>query len=125
MTFVLEKMEGRRCVRLEFDGRVTISDLEQSRTILKDILRESEGTRKVLVDMRKASLDVSTIDVHQFVSSHRNELPADLLIAVIVQPKDWAISIFAENVAHNRMTYMRVFRDDLHACAWLGIHDPD
>lgn len=120
MTYVLETDEGGRYVRLEFDGRVTISDLEQSRKVLKDVLRESGGTRKVLVDMRKASLSVSTIDVHQFVASHRNELPAHVLIAVLVQSKDWSIAIFAENVAHNRSTSMRVFREEVHARAWLG-----
>lgn len=123
MTYVLEQMEAERCIRLEFDGRVTISDLEQSRKVLKDVLRKANGTRTVLVDMRKASLEVSTIDVHQFVASHRDELPADLLIAVLVQRKDWSIAIFAENVAHNRSVYMRVFRDELHARAWLGEGD--
>lgn len=123
MTYVLEKEADGRYVRLDFDGRVTISDLEQSRKVLRNVLRESDGTRKVLVDMRKASLSVSTIDVHQFVASHRNELPAHVLIAVLVQSKDWSIAIFAENVANNRSTSMRAFRDEVQARAWLGMSD--
>jgi len=123
MTCVLEKAEGGGCIRLEFDGRVAISDLEQSRKVLKDILRGSDGTRSVLVDMRSASLEVSTIDVHQFVASHRDELPADLRIAVLVDSKDWSIAIFAENVAQNRSTSLRAFRDESHARAWLGMGD--
>jgi hypothetical protein len=123
MTYVLEKAEDGRCIRIEFDGRVAISDLEQSRKVLKDVLRGSDGTRSVLVDMRNASLEVSTIDVHQFVASHRNELPADLRIAVLVDSKDWSIAIFAENVAQNRSTSLRAFRDEPRARAWLGMGD--
>lgn len=123
MTYVLEQAEGGRCIRLEFDGRVAISDLEQSRKVLKDVLRGSDGTRSVLVDMRNASLEVSTIDVHQFVASHRNELPADLRIAVLVDSKDWSVAIFAENVAQNRSTSLRAFRDEPHARAWLDTKD--
>ena len=123
MTYVLEQMEDGRCIRLEFDGRVAISDLEQSRKVLKDVLRGSDGTRNVLVDMRNASLEVSTIDVHQFVASHRNELPADRRIAGLVDSKDWSIAIFAENVAHNRSTYLRAFRDEPYARAWLVMGD--
>jgi hypothetical protein len=123
MTYVLEKAEDGRCIRIEFDGRVAISDLEQSRKVLKDVLRGSDGTRSVLVDMRNASLEVSTIDVHQFVASHRNELPADLRIAVLVDSKDWSIAIFAENVAQNRSTSLRAFRDEPRARAWLDTTD--
>ncbi len=123
MTYVLEKEADGRYVRLDFDGRVTISDLEQSRKVLRNVLRESDGTRKVLVDMRKASLSVSTIDVHQFAASHRHELPAGVWIAVLVQSKDWSIAIFAENVANNRSTSMRAFRDEVQARAWLGMSD--
>jgi len=123
MTYVLEQAEDGRCIRLEFDGRVAISDLEQSRKVLKDVLRGSDGTRSVLVDMRNASLEVSTIDVHQFVASHRNELPADLRIAVLVDSKDWSVAIFAENVAQNRSTSLRAFRDEPHARAWLDTKD--
>ncbi len=123
MTYVLEQAEGGRCIRLEFDGRVAISDLEQSRKVLKDVLSGSNGTRNVLVDMRKASLEVSTIDVHQFVASHRDELPADLRIAVLVDLKDWSIAIFAENVAHNRSTTLRAFKNEPYARAWLEMVD--
>lgn len=123
MRYVLEQMADGRCIRFEFDGRVTISDLEQSRRVLKDILRESDGTRKVLVDMQNASLEVSTIDIHQFVASHRDELPADLCVALLVQSKDWSNAIFAENVAYNRSLCLRAFRDDLQARAWLGMSD--
>jgi len=123
MTYVLEQAEDGGCIRLEFDGRVAISDLEQSRKVLKDVLRGSDGTRSVLVDMRNASLEVSTIDVHQFVASHRNELPADLRIAVLVDSKDWSVAIFAENVAQNRSTSLRAFRDEPHARAWLDTKD--
>ncbi|OPY93252.1 MAG: hypothetical protein A4E73_00308 [Syntrophaceae bacterium PtaU1.Bin231] len=123
MTYVLEQAEGGRCIRLAFDGRVAIADLEQSRKDLKDVLRGSKGTRNVLVDMRKAALKVSTIDVHQFVASHRDELPADLRIAVLVDSQDWSIAIFAENVAHNRGTSLRAFRDETRARAWLEMND--
>jgi len=124
MSFVAEKVDEKRYVLLDFECSVTISELEQSRTAIKGLLRESSGYRKILVDMRKVSLAVSTIDVHRFVASHKDELPAGCLIAVIVDPKDWEIAIFSENVAHMRGVYLRAFRDALQARNWLGISDP-
>jgi len=123
MSFVAEKVADRQYVLLAFEGTVTISELEQSRATVKDILRESIGYKKILVDMREVSFAVSTIDIHRFVSSHKDELPASCQMAVIVHPRDWETAIFAENVAHMRSVYMRAFRDDLHARHWLGISD--
>ena len=123
MPFVAENREDKRYVLLDFEGSVTMSELEQSRTALKAILHGTSGYKKVLVDMQKISHSVSTIDIHKFVSSHKNELPPGFLIAIIVHPKDWADAMFAENVAHNRGVFLRVFQNDLHARAWLGISD--
>jgi hypothetical protein len=123
MPFVAEKREDKRYVLLDFKGGVTISELELSRTALKAILHETNGYKKVLVDMQNISCSLSAIDIHNFVSAHKNELPLGFLIAVIVHPKNWDAAIFAENVAHNRGVFMRVFRDDLHARAWLGVSD--
>jgi hypothetical protein len=121
MSFVAKKVKEKQCVLLTFKGDVTIWELEESRAAIKNILQEAREYKKILVDMQKASLAVSTINIHQFVSSHVDELPPGCLIAVIVHPNDWATAIFAENVAFNRRVYLRAFRDDLHAYAWLGI----
>ena len=75
MPLVAKMLDEKRYVRLDFDGRVSISELEQSRTILKSTLHESNGYRKILVDMQKASLVVSIIDILRFVSSYKDELP--------------------------------------------------
>ena len=125
MAFFLEKAEDRRYLRLTFEGSVTIKELVQSQTALKMSLSESDGYKKALVDMRKAPSALSGIDIHQFVSTHKKELPPGFLIAVIVEPDNWAAAIFAENIAQNRGIYMRVFRDEMHAFAWLGISDEE
>jgi hypothetical protein len=123
MSVVAKMIDEKRYVLLNIDGRVKISDLEQSRTILKSTLHESNGYMKILVDIRNASLAVSTIDIHQFISSHKDELPSGCLIAMIMRPKDWDTAIFAEDVAHNRSIHLRVFRNDIHSYDWLGISD--
>jgi hypothetical protein len=123
MSFVAEKVDDKRYLLIEFEGDVTISELEESGAAIKGILQESGKLKEILVDMQKASLAVSTTEIHQFVSSHRDELPPGCLIAVIVHPNDWATALFAETVAYNRGIYMRVFQDNLHAYAWLGITD--
>ena len=123
MPFIVEKVEDEQYVSLEFTDILTISMLEQSRSALKVILSSPHAYRKILVDMQKVVLAVRDYDILQFVSSHKDELPAGCLIAVIVQPRDWDTAIFAETVAHNRGIYMRVFRNELHARAWLGISD--
>jgi|GEM_PF-1611349 len=123
MSFVAERVDDKRYVLLDFKGSVTISELEQSRAATKGILRESNGYMKILVDMREVSFAVSTVDVHRFVASHKDELPAGCLIAVIVDPKNWETAIFSENVAHMRGVYLRAFQDNLQALNWLGISD--
>jgi hypothetical protein len=123
MSFVARKVDDKRYLLIDFEGDVTISELEESRAAIKDILQESGKLKEILVDMQKASLAVSINDIHQFVSSHRDELPPGCLIAVIVHPNDWATALFAETVAFNRGIYMRVFQNNLHAYAWLGITD--
>ncbi len=123
MSFVAEKVDDKRYLLIDFEGDSTISELEESRASIKNILQESKKFREILVDMQKASLAVSTNDIHQFISSHRDELPPGCLIAVIVHPKDWDTALFAETVAYNRGIYMRVFQNNIHAYAWLGITD--
>jgi hypothetical protein len=123
MPFIVEKVEDEQYVSLEFTDILTLSILEQSRSALKVILYSCNAYRKVLVNMQKIVVAVRDYDIRQFVSSHKDELPAGCLIAVIVHPRDWETAIFAETVAHNRGIYMRVFRNELHARAWLGISD--
>ena len=121
MTFVAKIIDEKRYVRLDFDGTVTISELEQSRTILKSTLHESNGYKKIFVDLQKASLAVSTIDIRRFVSSHKNELPAGCMIAVFVHSKDWDAAQFTEDVAYIHGVFLRVFRNELHAYNWLEV----
>jgi hypothetical protein len=123
MSFIARKVDDKRYLLVDFEGDVTISELEESRAAIKNLLQESGKFKEILVDMQKASLAVSTNDIHQFVSAHRDVLPPGCLIAVIVHPNDWATALFAETVAYNRGIYMRVFQNNLHAYAWLGITD--
>ena len=125
MSFSTKKVGEKQYVLLTFEGDVTIMELEESRTAIKNILLESVEFKKILVDMQRASLAVSIIGIHKFVSSHRDELPPGCLIAVIVHPNDWANAFFAETVANNRGVCMKAFRNDLHAYAWLEISDKE
>ncbi len=123
MPFIVEKVENEKYVRLEFTDILTVSMLEQSRSALKVILYSSHSYRKLLVDMQKIILAVRDIDIFNFVSSHKEELPAGCRIAVIVHPRYWDKAIFAETVAFNRSIYMKVFQNELQARAWLKISD--
>jgi hypothetical protein len=123
MAFVVTKVEDKRNILIEFEGRVTVSDLEKSREALKAILAESDKYRTSLVDMRRANLDVSTIDIHDFILSQKSELPDGFLVAIIVQQKDWGNAIFAETVAYNRGFSLRAFQNSTLAYDWLGIGD--
>ncbi|HET6489120.1 MAG TPA: hypothetical protein VFG28_05105 [Syntrophales bacterium] len=123
MSFVVQKKDEKRYALLAFKGGVTISELEESRRALKDIALASNGYRKIIVDMQEASLAASTLDIHQFFASNKVEPPTACLIAVVVNPNNWADALFAENVARNHGICLRVFRNDFHARAWLGISD--
>ena len=123
MAFVVTKVEDKRNILIEFEGRVTVSDLEKSREALKAILAESDKYRTSLVNMRRANLDVSTIDIHDFILSQKSELPDGFLVAIIVQQKDWGNAIFAETVAYNRGISLRAFQNSTLAYDWLGLGD--
>ncbi len=121
MSIVARKIEDGQYILLEFRDVVSTSELEQSRIILKNIVVKSDGYRKALVDMRKASPTICAVDIHQFISSYGDEVPLGSLIALVMQPKHWNIAIIAEKSAHNHGIYLRVFQNDTRACAWLGI----
>jgi hypothetical protein len=120
MSFVVSKIEDKRYILLEFENIASASEFEQCRTALMDVVGKSEGYRKALVDMRNASLNIRAVDVHQFISSHGDELPLGCLIALIMRPEDWNTAIFVEKTAHDHGIYLRVFQNDTPACAWLG-----
>lgn len=121
MPFVAKMIDEKRYVLLDFDGRVTISELEQSRTILESTLHESNGYKKTLVDLRKAALVISTVDIQRFVLSHKDGLPAGCMIAVVVHSAAWDTALFAEDTAYMHCVLLRVFRNHHQAYTWLGI----
>jgi hypothetical protein len=121
MPFVAKMIDEKRYVLLDFDGRVSISEIEKSRMILKSTLHESNGYRKILVDMQKASLVVSVIDIQRFVSSYKDELPEGCMIAVVVPSAAWDTALLAEDAAFIHGVLLRVFRNHHQAYTWLGI----
>src|SRR5512136_3403701 len=66
MSFVVKKEDEKRYVVLDFEGDVTVSELEQSRAAIQNVLQESKVLKEILVDLQKASLAVSTTEIHQF-----------------------------------------------------------
>lgn len=120
MTFAIA--HDRRFVRLEIDGRMTISDLVESRKALISALHNCTRD-KVLIDARKGDLDISTDETRQFASSPGQKLFNGLKVAVIVQLQDWEIATAVEKIVNNSSIRMRVFRDEIYACAWLGIRN--
>ena len=120
MSCVVRKIKDRQYILLEFGDIVTISELEQGRITLKELVEKSNEYRKALVDMRNASLAVSAIDIHQFISSYVDELPLGCLIALVMQPKYWNIAILAEKSTSNHGIYLKAFENYIYASAWLG-----
>lgn len=114
----------RQFVRLEIDGRITISDLVESRKALISALHNCTRD-KVLIDARKGDLDISTDETRQLASSPGQKLFNGLKVAVIVQLQDWEIATTVEKIVNNSNSSirMRVFRDEIYACAWLGIRN--
>ena len=123
MAFSARKVEQEQYVRIECEGRVTIREIEEGRAALKVALDKAAGYDKVLVDMRKASLGVSGIDIQQFAPARGGKPPSGVCIAVLVQLEDWDNAVFAQTVARNHGICMRVFLDDVYARSWLKNSD--
>ena len=118
MAFIARMLDEEQFVLLQFEGILTISALVASRKALRLLLQDTPW-RKILVDLQNVSNTVRTADIHEFVSSHYKEFPANIRIAMIVDPRDWNDSIFAEVISQNRGTKMRAFQNCDQAKEWL------
>jgi hypothetical protein len=120
VAFIMKALEEENFVLLQFQGKLTVSELVKTRKAIKLFLKETPR-RKVLVDLQNISNALSITDIHGFVSSHTKEHAVSMRIALIVDSRDLNDAIFAENVAYNHGIGMRAFNSSALAKEWLAM----
>jgi hypothetical protein len=100
------------------EGRLTTQELNEARAKAIIIL-ETNKWKRMLMDLRRASIDVNDLDLFHFTASHREKCPPDIRIAVVGNPKDHDKTSFADTVAHNQGVLMQTFDNWDQATEWL------
>jgi len=118
MPVTFEVGEGTLVLRVV--GEWSIAVAEEARADAVDKLRGTSVT-DILVDLRRAVLKASFIDIFEFTVGHAKAFPPGTRHAVILDPgsPSSADAKAAEDAAYNRGIRMRVFADEACARAWL------
>jgi hypothetical protein len=82
---------------------------------------EGNGIKRILIDVRKSGVRMSTVEIFDLHDLHQHEFSKDTKHALLYSPANIARADvqFAENVAVNRGIYLKVFTDIESAKRWL------
>ena len=109
-------------VVVAFRGAVTKDDTVEARAESAKLVVDQSAPR-FFVDLREATLEMSVADIFAVNSSHADALPAGTRHAVVITPEMKSVGPedvrFAETVAYNRGTELRIFADADEARRWL------
>jgi hypothetical protein len=83
------------------------------------LILETNKWKRMLVDLRGASIGVNDADIFYFSSSHREKFPLNVKIAVVGNPRDHDKTSFADTVSGNRGVPMQTFDNWDQATEWL------
>jgi len=80
-----------------------------------------KGLTGVLIDIREAEIDVSTLDIFDVTKAHATLFPTNIKHAMVYRPDENTLqdANFFENVASNRSVQARAFTDLETAMDWL------
>jgi hypothetical protein len=95
-----------------------MQELNEARAKTIHIL-EANKWKKMLVDLRGASIGVNDTDIFYFSASHREKFPLHMRIAVVGNPRDHDKTSFANTVSGNRGVPMQTFDNWDQATEWL------
>ena len=110
--------EQTRCIRLDFEGRVTEADVQASNAAARALFVE-KGTRCIVSDLTGVtSLALTTLDIFK----HAQDAQGDMREAVVCpngNPARQAV-LFYETVCRNRGKKVRAFEALQPALAWVA-----
>ncbi len=118
MSFTARAIVVGEYVLLQHEGKLALQDLEDGRTKAIQLL-EANRWRKLLVDLRRATIDIRTVDLFYFTASHLEKFPRNMQIAVLGNPKDHDKTSFADTVACNRGVIMQTYDNWDQATEWI------
>jgi hypothetical protein len=111
-----------------FSGTVTKEDTFAARSRASVITKES-GICLILVDLRNAEVQMSTMDIFAVNASHAEVLPGPMRHAILRAPdlplREAEDAEFAETVAFNNGVDVRFFTEHAEAIQWLRQAEPD
>lgn len=118
MPFSIDFREDWGCVQLVHTGDLDINDAYAERYAVRDLLA-AKHCRKVLVDIRLASLLMDSAEIELFLKSNVNLLPLGCRIALIVNEQ-----LMVNEQAVNKLSMIpgvlqRMFSNEEKAVQWL------
>ena len=85
------------------------------------LIIQEKGLNAILLDIRKGSLQGSTTEFYEVISTYTEAYKTEVRLAAILSPEDLKLDDvqFAENVAINRSIPIHIFSDLDQARKWL------
>ena len=118
VSFTTKAINVGEYVLVLHEGRLTTQEVDEARTKAIHLL-EANKWKKMLVDLRKATIGVTDLELFYFTASHREKFPLGMKIAVVGNPKDHHKTSFADTVSCNRGVRMQTFDNWDQATEWL------
>ncbi len=106
-------------VFLVVEGEWTLEMARQAQTELAGLI-EKHGIYDLLVDLRAADSNPTTLQVFKVTASHADVFPSQTRHAVVLPGIDPEMRQFAETVAFNRGVQQKIFAAVDEALAWLA-----
>ncbi len=102
-------------------GNCRLSDIKEAQTKALLIIRE-KAIQNVLLDLRKAAVDLSALDIYELTTNQLKHFPGELKYGVVYDPEtgDASNIKFFENLAANRGIQAKAFADYQQALNWLN-----
>lgn len=109
-----------KVIRVKHEGPVDIDEMRVAREETAQHVADSKFKR-ILVDIRNATLDSTIEELFGFSISYRDLLKLDVRIAIVYSMENVAREdiLFAETVARNRGVVKRIFTDEKESLDWL------
>ena len=120
MSYEIKVNDALSIIEVKHEGPVDIDEMRAAREETAKYLTDNES-RRVLVDIRNATLGPTTMELFGFNASYRDLLPLDVEIAIVYSSETASREdiLFVETVARNRGVLLRIFTDRNEALDWL------
>lgn len=120
MSYEIDIDNTLKIIEVKHERSIDIDEIYAAREETARHLADN-GFRKVFVDIRNATMDVTTMEIFGFSASYRDLLQLDVRIAIVYSPESVNREdvLFSETAARNRGILLRIFTEKDEALDWF------